>query len=392
MPPYKLITGNSIEVMANAKAESVDAIVTDAPYALSFMGLDFDKPAEMLGTAIGISGGFTKFPPGVKRPEIKRNDPVMFQEWCRTWGVEALRVMKPGAYGVCFGATRTYHRLAAGLEDAGFEIRDTLMYLHGQGMPKGLNASKALRKIGEDQAADSWEGFNTQMKPAVEPIVLFQKPFNGTISQGLLEHGVGALNIDACRIGTIGSRNNGRQADSPIYGAMGTSEKVDYDRGRHPANVILDDAAAELLDAQSGQLTSGANPTKRGADKNRNVLKELAGQEDANPQRGIDEGGASRFFYKAKPSKAEKLAGVPEDLPKRMHETTKGLDLMRYLARLVTPPNGTILDCFLGSGTTGCAAMLEGFKFVGIEMSPEYMHIAEARMKHWNAVAEAGDE
>lgn len=413
MTSYKLILGDSIDVMSKAKPESVDSLVADAPYALNFMGLDFDKPAEMLGTALGISGGFNRYPPGVKRPEIKKNDPHMFEEWCRLWGEQALRVMKPGAYGVCFGSTRTFHRLVSGLEDAGFEIRDTLMYLHGQGMPKGRNVSKEIDKrlgaerkvIGEvddagmsrwngyrhgdyenyaggkipltehsTEEAKQWDGWNTQLTPAVEPIILFQKKFKGSIAANVLEHGVGALNVGACRIpmseqdeatrakgreawsksmqdGSVGNAGQGVALASALSGDSRLGKALPpLPPGRHPKNVIIDDCAASMIDAST---------------KN-----------------------ASRLFYHAKPSKSEKLAGVPEDLPKRLHETTKGLDLMRYLVRLITPPGGVVLDPFLGSGTTLCAAMLEGMRGVGIERDEAYMEIARHRIAHWARIAD----
>jgi site-specific DNA-methyltransferase (adenine-specific) len=403
---------------------SVDAIVTDPPYGLGFMGKAWDD-----------------LPPGL--------------EWAR----ECLRVLKPGGHLLAFGGSRTYHRLAVAVEDAGFEVRDQMMWLYGSGFPKSLDVSKAIDKaagverevvgqklharkgvataeqrtvvgagsFGEAQLSDvtlpatpdakKWSGWGTALKPAHEPIVVARKPLVGTVAENVLRFGTGALNIDACRIaGGKGTGNWKGVTDTNIKEnvfAGGWDGSVERDEpnldsggvGRWPANLILDEEAGRLIDEQSGELMSGANPTRRGSDKFRHAYGDFVGQEECERARGADAGGASRFFYCAKAGKAERNAGLdafeinrPDNRtvtgmgtfeekgvqPQRNHHpTVKPISLMAYLVRLVTPPAGTVLDPFLGSGTTGCAAALEGFDFIGIEREPDYIAIAEARIAWW---------
>ena len=340
---------------------SVDAIVTDPPYGLGFMGKKWDD-----------------LPPGLEFAE------------------QALRVLKPGGHLLAFGGTRTYHRLACAIEDAGFEIRDCLAWLYGSGFPKSHNLK------------DEWQGWGTALKPAHEPIVLARKPLTGTVAGNVLEHGTGALNIDGCRIGTEGATTRTHQAD---YGKSGwrTGHGIEsIDAGRWPANVILDPEAGAMLDEQSGNLRPATSRTKRekigGTDRFLERTGDLQ-RDEVYP----DSGGASRFFYCAKASKRERNAGLegfeerarrtyeggpivsadhPDTSPggrqtaANVHPTVKPIALMRWLVRLVTPPNGTVLDPFLGSGTTGIAAKLEGFDFIGIEREAEYLAIAQARIDH----------
>jgi site-specific DNA-methyltransferase (adenine-specific) len=242
---------------------------------------------------------------------------------------QCLRVLKPGGHLVAFGGSRTYHRLAVAIEDAGFEIRDQIQWIYGSGFPKSHNLK------------DKYEGWGTALKPAHEPAVLARKPLCGTVAGNVMAWGVGALNIDGTRI--------------------------DGESGRWPANVILDEDAATALDMQSG-------------------------------------GGVSRFFYTAKASKSEREAGLyyeewqpaggmqgrqdgslqGEPIHRANHHpTVKPLSLMRYLVRLVTPPGGKVLDPFMGSGSTGCASILEGFDFVGIDITPEYVAIAQKRIDYY---------
>lgn len=383
---WEVRQGDCIEQMRGFEADSIDAIVTDPPYALNFMG----KAWDTAGVAF---------------------DPA-------TW-TEALRVLKPGGHLLAFGGTRTYHRLTCAIEDAGFEVRDCLAWLCGSGFPKSLDVSKAIDKAaapldpsrvsrrlrlavgalgprmrgGEghegyqrpwmqdegavDRAARRYEpatddarafaGWGTALKPAFEPVVLARKPLTGTVAGNVLAHGTGALNVDGCRIAVEGGWND----ETP--GEQNAS-------GRWPANVILNPEAARLLDQQApntggggfcgGGIGNGAIYGDPGSGQTRRT-----GRVDPN-------GGASRFFYVAKASSGERNAGLADRNP---HPTVKPIELMRWLVRLITPPGGTVLDPFCGSGSTGCAAVLEDFDFVGIEREAEYVEVAEARIAHWAA-------
>ena len=409
LPPL-LLRGDCLVELARIPDGSVDAVVTDPPYGLEFMGKAWDK--------------YT---------------PLDFELWCAKWAAECLRILKPGGHMLAFGGSRTWHRLAAGIEDAGFEIRDSIAWLYGSGFPKSMDVSKAIDKAagatrevvsegkpvkrmipGADQnrtgswikdsgrefvptetapatdAAREWEGWGTALKPAFEPVVVARKPLGEkTVAANVLAHGTGALNIDATRIGTAGGTKavDFGETAGAMYGggkgkprnAIGTLDG----KGRWPANVALDESQAAALDEQSGTLTSGANPKRRGADKGRTVLGEFAGQDDANPQRGVDTGGASRFFYVAPIDELEERFIYGAKAPKSerpvvdgvAHPTVKSLKVMRWLCRLVTPPGGVVVDPFAGSGTTLEAAYLEGFESIGVELTPEYWPLIAARIE-----------
>ena len=329
MLQYILHLGDCRDVLATMGDNSIDAIVCDPPYELGFMGKTWD--------ASGIAYDVT------------------------VW-THCLRVLKPGGHLIAFGGSRTYHRLAVAIEDAGFVIRDQIQWIYGSGFPKSLDVSKAMDKqagavrdvVGEysisgmspdrvnfgandrsggkgmgfrpgdipitapaTDLAKQWHGWGTALKPAHEPAVLARKPLRGTVADTVAQWGTGALNIEGTRI---------------------------TDAGRWPANVILDEEAASLL------------------------------------------GEPSRFFYVAKASKAEREAGLDAADGERAnhHPTVKPLALMRYLVRMVTPPGGVVLDPFMGSGSTGCAALAEGFDFVGIDIIPEYVSIAEKRIDYYS--------
>lgn len=459
---YELHLGDNREVLRSMPSDSVDSIVSDPPYELGFMGKRWDST----GIAYDV-----------------------------TLWTECLRVLKPGGHLLAFGGSRTYHRLAVAIEDAGFEIRDCIMWLYGSGFPKSLAVDKAIDRQRHDREqiyqvtawiramrdraglsngdidkafgfhgmaghwtssasqpavptidqippllalfgmtlddvpddvrtliwtlngrkgqpgeawfqrevitekrtdmfgeyevedvrrsgiankeenvrhtigasksveiketapatplAQQWQGWGTALKPAHEPIVVARKPLQGTVADNVQAWGVGALNIDGCRVGG--------------------------DAGRWPANIILDEEAAQMLDEQSGGSVSTNTP--------RNCVKIdtfFKGKNLMDTARHSDSGGASRFFYVAKASKAEREAGLDISATRANHHpTVKPIALMRYLVRMVTPKGGIVLDPFMGSGTTGCAAMLEGMRFIGIDITLEYKDIAERRIQYW---------
>lgn len=379
----RLINGESLAELRKFDDGHFHAVVTDPPYELGFMGKAWD------GQGIAYSVEFWR---------------------------EVLRVLKPGGHLLAFGATRTYHRMTCAIEDAGFEIRDSLHWMYATGFPKSLDVSKAIddaagaerevtraarvadtyrpehvdmdpraskdrerRDKPATDAAKQWGGWGTALKPAHEPIVLARKPLIGTVAGNVTAHGTGALNIDACRIETqarpllvadgVRTRNG---AGGFQNGSRAAGETT---LGRWPANVLLDEDAAAELDAQTGDL--GKSRGGRVGKKAQGIVTNVpAGDFYAGDPGFGDSGGASRFFYVAKPGRKERDAGGVRNV----HPTVKPVELMRYLVRLVTPPGGLVLDPFLGSGTTGVAAHLEGFDFVGIEREAEYMAIAEARI------------
>lgn len=339
----ELLLGDCLEVMRTLPDCSVDAVVTDPPYGLAFMGKrwDYDVPSVEI------------------------------------WA-ECLRVLKPGGHLLAFAGTRTQHRMAVRIEDAGFEIRDMIAWVYGSGFPKSLDVSKAIDKAagaerevvgreenwGASKAADGkaafgdyvggwnitapatsearqWQGWGTALKPALEPITVARKPLVGTVAANVLAHGTGGINVDGCRVGTearpvmvrtetvvSATSMSGQSTGATSSGELTTS-------GRWPANLIhdgSDEATAGLADS-------------------------------------------ARFFYTAKASRDDRSDG-------NTHPTVKPTDLMRYLCRLVTPPGGVVLDPFMGSGSTGKAAMLEGFEFIGIEREVQYHAIAERRIRN----------
>jgi DNA modification methylase len=316
-----VLHGDCLEVMADRPGNSVDSIVSDPPYGLSFMGKQWDH---------GVPG-------------------VPF------WA-EALRVAKPGAFLVAFGGTRTYHRLTCAIEDAGWEIRDCLSWLYGSGFPKSHNGP--------------WGG--TALKPAWEPIILARKPLVGTVASNVAQYGTGGLNIDGCRIGTGDDRTSGgNQGSMPQPMSWGEATGRERpDGGRWPANVVLDEEAAGMFPESRFFYTAKASRKEREAGLEGMPIR-AAGSKNVGESSGRD------------PSNPRNTMGQAEVRAANHHPTVKPIALMRWLCRLVTPPNGVVLDPFTGSGTTGCAAVLEGFRFVGIEREAEYVEIAEKRIAHW---------
>lgn len=362
--------GDCLEVLATLPDASVDAVVTDPPYNLTSGKRGGSGAASVnLNTPHGRSRIGTGNGPGGFMGQAWDNYDGFsggFQGWCQAWATECLRVLKPGGHLLAFGGTRTWHRLAVAVEDAGFEIRDNLAWLYGSGFPKSLN----LVDEGGERT-----GQGTALKPAFEPIVMARKPLTGTVAANVLEHGTGALNIDACRVahdepeGRPSTGMHGRRA-----GIMG--ETVERHRettsantsGRWPANVVLDESQAEALDEQSGTLTSGSR--KAGT---HGLMGYMGADAAPMPEVVGDTGGASRFFYVAKAPKSERpvVDGVA-------HPTVKPISLMSWLVRLVTPPGGTVLEPFAGSGTTVEAAMREGFNVVAVEREADYLPLIMA--------------
>lgn len=310
---WVLLHADALALMPELPADSVDAVITDPPYGIGFGGEAWDG-GELV-------------------------DAAKFQAWTSAWARETLRVLRPGGWLAAFGTPRTFHRLVAGIEDAGFDVRDQLLWLYGQGVPKSR-----LR-----------DGLGSNLKPAYEPILLARKPFEGSLDTNLAAHGTGALQIDAARV-----------------------PRADDGRGFWPANVLLShgehcqpgrcekDCPAALIDRQY--------PHDRAL---------------------------SRLFYTPKANRKEREAGC-EKLPlhevsiyprgggsvrqvRNVHSTVKPLALMRWLARLLCPPGGTVLDHFAGSGSTGAGCVLEGRRFVGIERDDRYVDVARARIEHWTS-------
>ena len=430
-PMWEIRHGDCLELMRAMPDNSVDAVVTDPPYGLSFMGKkwDYDVPS----------------------PEV--------------WA-ECLRVLKPGGHLLAFAGTRTQHRMAVRIEDAGFEIRDMIAWVYGSGFPKSLDVSKAIDKaagaerevVGKaersnapgtvtnkvkwvrdkeyditapaTEAARKWQGWGTALKPSMEPVTVARKPLVGTVAENVLEHGTGALNIDGCRVATDGRphlQSTGRGPMGNTFGARLNGSRADgtTTQGRWPANLIHDGSEEAVgLFPQTAKSSATLHPgTNRGSQFGQIVSS-------ARTTGYSDTGSAARFFYCAKVSRTERNKGLDwfdtkevkinkvQNRPcancggwspnlakyrpqsccacgkyepvqhrttasKNFHPTVKPIALMRYLVRLATPPGGTVLDPFTGSGSTGIACKLEGFNFIGCERAAEYLDIARARIDAW---------
>jgi site-specific DNA-methyltransferase (adenine-specific) len=293
----------------------------------------------------------------------------------QTWA-EVLRVLKPGGHLLAFGGTRTFHRLTCAIEDAGFEIRDCVSWLYGSGFPKSHNLGT---------------GWGTALKPAWEPIILARKPLIGTVAVNVERYGTGAINVDGCRIGFASQEDEEESKQKNRHADFGSGEAVGYHGwesraaggnydapGRWPANLVLDEDAATMLDAEVGNRPSGSGRKSTQKQTENTVYGRGLGF-STHEDIGGDTGGPSRFFYCAKASRAERNAGLEEA---NHHPTVKPLALMRWLVRLVTPPGGSVLDPFMGSGTTGIACVMEGFDFFGIDTDEEYVEMARRRIAH----------
>ncbi len=430
---FTILHGDCLEQMRSMAECSIDAIVTDPPYGWRFMGEAWDRFDIEQGARAHIPIDHRKQSARWQSMHAGRYDQSItgttaFMRWCEEWGREALRVAKPGAHLLAFGGPRTFHRLTSGLQDAGWSIRDCLMWLHGQGFPKSYDVGAGFDKragakreiIGErrgtphagmaglgpsgfrqdgesfpihgnpvTELAWRWNGWGTALKPAWEPIVLAQRPLNGTYCENLRRWGVGALNIDSVRIPFMSaedeheSKDKNRHADfgtepggNRVYGDFSMVPRRNYDPpGRWPANLLLDEAAATFLDQQTGDRpTSVAASIGTGPNRSskENGTSEWTYGGQINVAYG-DRGGASRFFYVPKASRKERGQG-------NTHPTVKPIALMRWLVRLVTPPGGTVLDPFAGSGTTGLACKAEGVRCILIEREPKYIDLIRRRL------------
>lgn len=352
--------GDCIDVMRELPDGSVDAVVTDPPYGIRFLGEAWDgadivkrqergkETSTMPAGVGGPNGGYRSLAAEAGRYNRSLKASLAFMDWCREWASECYRLLKPGGHLLAFGSPRCYHQLGMGIELAGFEVRDTIAWLFAQGFPKSLDVAKAIETKGGD--ARPWYGWGTALKPAFEPCVVARKPIAGSVAENVLTHSVGALNIDATRVDVEGS-----------------------ELGRWTTNVALDVAAADALDQQSGEL-SETKPHKfrRGATTGKGIgygSGSIGGDAEITYE---DSGGASRFFpafrYEAKASSAErpKVDGV-------QHPTVKPLVLMRWLVRLVAPQGATILEPFAGSGTTIEACIAEGMRCIAIEREEQYL-------------------
>ena len=425
---------DALDVLAGIADASVDAVVTDPPYGLEFMGKEWDAPwkqgadvhaearnrrAEEMGDENKrryIASAVNKYAAGLP-----------FQQWCEMWATECLRVLKPGGHLLAFGGTRTWHRLACAVEDAGFEVRDSIAWLYGSGFPKSLDVSKAIDKAagaereasgvrgntqcgyldrgeqcpGHDDAGQSmsgatvhrlptapatdaareWEGWGTALKPAFEPVVVARKPLVGTVAANVLAWGTGALNVDGCRVEgpkpdtTRGASVNASSMAAPLGGQ---GRILDDGKGRWPTNVVLDESQAAALDEQSGESRDGTAVKRNRSEDGRapyEASSYMITDRSREDQTYGGQGGASRFFYVAKADASERprVNGTA-------HPTVKPLDLMRWLVRLVTPPGGTVLEPFAGSGTTVEACIIEGFQCIAIEREADYLPLIRQRI------------
>lgn len=382
MRSIDLRQGDCLEVLKTLPDNSVDSIVTDPPYGLS-------KEPDMMEVIKNWmegndythnSGGFMgkKWDSFVPGPKV--------------W-TECLRVLKPGGHILCFAGSRTYDMMCLAIRMAGFEIRDQIMWIYGSGFPKSQNVGKAIDKAaGAEDEAKQWEGWGTALKPAHEPVVVARKPIKSTVANNVLEHGTGALNIDGCRVPTEdklggGHSSSGQQMtggwerpwmkdpDAVAANAERSREAVAKaeELGRWPANVIHD-GSEEVMDEFAKFGESKSQGGKHSGRKGTRGEVGGYGSDRQEISRPTDSGTVARFFYCAKTNKKDRGEG-------NNHPTVKPNELMKYLCRLVTPPGGTVLDPFMGSGSTGKAALEEGFGFVGIEQDEDYFKICQDRVK-----------
>ena len=426
---HTIIHGDCLEELKKIDDNSVDAVICDPPY-----GLSNTKPTQVADVlAAWVTGDTEKVP--AKRGGFMGADWDSFVPPPAVWE-ECMRVLKPGGHMAVFAGARTQDLMGLSIRLAGFEIRDTLGWIYGSGFPKSMDVSKAIDKAageerevigskvtgnakqrtsatgefadgnhGGQQVVDitapatseaaRWDGWGTALKPAIEPIILARKPLDGTVANNVLAHGVGGLNIDACRVAADDKAKFPVGVVSETGTVYGGGEGIYADRprtedrnpaGRFPANVLLDEHAAKEMDKQSGWQ-------KDGTAVNRNRAHDATPPGYGGGFRSVDRndrtfgsgGGASRFFpvfkYQAKAPKKERPVIEREDGSKIQHPTVKPLKLMEWLVTLITPEGGTVLDPFAGSGTTLQAATNKGFHPIGIEADADYIQLIHQRLE-----------
>jgi len=408
--------GDCLEVLKTISDNSIDSVVTDPPYHLTSIVKRFGKE-DSAPAQFGTDGAYARASKGFMGKEWDGGDIAFRTE---VW-IECYRILKPGGHLLAFSHSRTYHRMAVAVEDAGFEIRDQIMWVYGSGFPKSHNIGKAIDKIEgnerevvsvkpnhkkgmdfryendnsgwlaneeiiETKGNSEWEGWGTALKPAHEPIVMARKPLSEkSIAENVLKHGTGGINIDGSRIKIYLEKEtatgdmyyhinnkkypNQETSSSKIMGSQTKRVDLTFIEGRFPANIIFDEEAGQLLDEQSDKAS-------------RFFYCPKAAKSDRNE--GLDdfEEKKSRKWRDDKGMKLTGSGNPRKEVDKNIHPTVKPTDLMRYLINLITPPNGTILDPFMGSGSTGKAAVRCGLNFIGIEKEQEYMDIASARIEH----------
>lgn len=450
---YTLYEGNMLDMLKVLKPNSIDSIVTDPPYGLTSIVKRFGKENSAPAKTDGNDGSFARLSKG-----------FMGKVWDGSgveYNVDAWKncytVLKPGGYLLAFGGSRTFYRIACAIEDAGFEIRDTIMWLYGSGFPKSLNIGLAIdkkngveskivgyesgtmpnfRDVGKKQkeisgmdkltfgqienserkeqpiyeAQNEWSGWGTALKPSFEPIIIARKPCEGSCIDNVLCYGTGGINIDECRIpledGYTFKETNRRSRTNAVFtnDTSGFKSETNHiasadPKGRFPANTILTYDETDYDEVCSGFPNSGSGNggspfVYAGREYNNKDTSMFNGDKPKSPSSYNDLDSASRYFYCAKASKKDRdegCTGLEEGrfvpvVRKNTHPTVKPTELMQYLVRLVTPKGGTVLDPFMGSGSTGKATMFENrernakYKFVGIELTEEYLPICEARI------------
>jgi DNA modification methylase len=433
---YNLMNGNSLELLKTLEDNSVDAIVTDPPY-----GLSQHSQGDIVNALTAWLAGeeYTHGKAGFmgKAWDSFVPSPMLFKE--------CYRVLKHGGHILCFAGSRTQDLMSLSIRLAGFEMRDACLWLYGSGFPKGCNIAKGIDGVlgkqgvrfnasgydgrkaefgisgrGENfekhlqyepsDQAKQWEGWNTNLKPAYEPIIMARKPLDGTVVNNVLKHGVGGLNIDACRVQSddvVGWGGKSVGNNQTYQGGWNESEPRRHTQGRYPANIILDGSdSVEALFPET-QATQAMQASQRRKVKYDTIGK-LSLERPAWNAVEDYAGSASRYFYHAKASKKDRDEGLEgfelkkadldgegrnpagfnsadrkPTLPMfNTHATVKPTQLMRYLVKLVTPQGGLVLDPFMGSGSTGKACMLEGMRFIGMDLNEEYVKIAESRIEH----------